>query len=213
MTGSFPPIILASSSPRRAALLRAAGIPFELQTSSVNEDSIRAASHREFVMKAALAKALDVASKAERGAIVIGADTIVCLDDERLGKPTNREEARSMLRRLQAREHRVLTGLAVCRAGGESLVDCVATAVWLGAFPDEDLEACLNSSEPYDKAGAYAIQGWAGRYLQRIEGDWHNVVGLPVKRLIEMLSEFTDVSQAIVPDGREAMGGSPRTGR
>jgi len=131
--------------------------------------------------------------------VVIGADTIVCLGSRRLGKPADAAEARAMLRALEGREHRVLTGLAVCQAAGRSLVDCVETRVWFGVIPEADLSACLATAEPYDKAGAYAIQGWAGRYIERIEGDWHNVVGLPVRRLLELLSDFLDISARKAP--------------
>ena len=207
-------LILASASPRRVELLRAAGIEFEQRPSAILEGEIQTPSHRAFAMKAALSKALDVAMAAERDTIVIGADTIVCVDDQRLGKPSGPDDARRMLRLLEGRRHDVITGLAVCRAGGESLVDCVATGVWFGRIPDDDLEACLRSPEPYDKAGAYAIQGWAGRYVERIDGDWHNVVGLPVCRLLEMLGEFIDVGRAAVPDlpegARRLMGTSGR---
>ena len=85
-------------------------------------------------------------------------------------------------------------------AQGETLVDCVATGVWFDRIPDDDLETCLRTPEPYDKAGAYAIQGWAGCYVERIDGDWHNVVGLPVRRLLEMLGELMDVGRTAVPD-------------
>jgi septum formation protein len=192
-------LILASASPRRAQLLRAAGLNFQTCPSRVDEGAIQASTHRDYAIKAALSKAQDVLEDAEEGSIVIGADTIVCLDEKRLGKPADRAEAREMLQALESRRHVVMTGLAVCRRGRPSLQDCVETAVWFGPIPPEDLEACLDTPEPYDKAGAYAIQGWAANYVERIEGDWHNVVGLPVARLLEMLGEFIDVSGAYAP--------------
>ena len=121
---------------------------------------------------------------------MLGADTIVCLDAVRLGKPANEAEARHMLEALQNRLHEVLTGVAICVAGDSTCVsDFVRTQVWFGAIPEDDLVACLKTPEPYDKAGAYGIQGWAGQYITRIEGDYNNVVGLPVARVLEMLGE------------------------
>lgn len=201
-TSPQPTIILASASPRRSALLRAAGIAFEIHPSSVDESRIAAPTHREFATRAAMAKALDVARDADPGTIVIGADTIVCLDEKRLGKPADRAEARAMLEALESRQHTVMTGLAVCCCSGSSLSDCVETSVWFGPIPPSELEECLDTPEPYDKAGAYAIQGWAGGYIERIDGDWHNVVGLPLERLLTMLGEFIDVDGATVPPAR-----------
>ncbi len=185
------PLILASASPRRAELLRAAGVPFIQATSQVNEEEIEAESNERFVVLAAEAKALDVASRADSQSIVIGADTIVCLDHKRLGKPRDMTEARQMIRSLQSRRHEVLTGVAICIREEAILVsDLIQTSVWFGHIPDDDLETYLRTDEPYDKAGAYGIQGWAGTYIARIEGDYTNVVGLPVNRVLEWLAPY-----------------------
>jgi septum formation protein len=199
MSLAIPAVILASASPRRARLMREAGIAFEQQPSAIDESAIVAEGHVEFAVKAALGKARAVAKAVQPGRIVVGCDTIVCFDEERMGKPVDREDARSMLSRLQRRAHQVMSGLAVICAGDREIADCVSTDVWFGAIPDDDLKDYLATPEPYDKAGAYAIQGWAGQYIERIDGDYFNVVGLPMKRLVEMLGEFMDVGGVVLP--------------
>lgn len=188
-----PRLILASASPRRAALLRQAGIEFLQYPSRVDESRIAVADHREFAMRAAILKARDVASRPDipKDALVLGADTIVCLDERRLGKPRGIEEARVMLHALAQRRHEVITGVALCRPGDPEpcASDCATTSVWFGAIPEADLEDYLATEDPYDKAGAYGIQGWAGRHIARIEGGYDNVVGLPVARVAAMISE------------------------
>lgn len=121
---------------------------------------------------------------------VLGADTIVVVDGDILGKPSGPGEARRMLRLLEARDHEVITGICLFhRASGVLAAEAVRTRVWMRRIEEEELEAYLRTDEPYDKAGAYAIQGRAGRFVERTEGSYSNVVGLPVERVRELLDE------------------------
>ncbi len=184
-------IILASSSPRRVELLAKAGLSFIQDPSDIDEKAIAIADHEAFVREAALLKARDVAARHPADCIVLGADTIVCVDDLRLGKPADRAEARSMLLLLQNRAHQVMTGVALMdRSRKIERVECAITTVWFDSIPNESLESYLNTGEPYDKAGAYAIQGWAARFISRIEGDYDNVVGLPIRLVRKMLEDM-----------------------
>lgn len=188
-----PRIILASASPRRRDLLRRIGFSFTVEPSGVDESTISHGSHREFAMKAALAKALDV-SGSHTEALVIGADTIVCIEDRILGKPSDRVEAEQMLMDLRGRDHEVITGVAVVRAGSlQCMVDAETTTVFFKNFRKETLERYLESGESLDKAGAYGIQGRGKILVRRIEGDYFNVVGLPLDCLLRALSTFLDI--------------------
>jgi septum formation protein len=199
-------IILASASPRRKYLLEQLGLDFAIDPSSVDESVIPYTTHREFALKAALAKAKDVASR-HKNALVIGADTIVCLDDEILGKPQDIEDARRMLLLLRGRAHIVITGVAVALAparrtsslAGEGtenvLMDSVSTRVFFKRFTQRTLERYLKSGDSLDKAGAYGIQGIGKRLIHHVEGDYFNVMGLPLQCLLRLLSNFMDVQE------------------
>jgi septum formation protein len=199
-------IILASASPRRKYLLEQLGLDFAIDPSSVDESVIPYTTHREFALKAALAKAKDVASR-HKNALVIGADTIVCLDDEILGKPQDIEDARRMLLLLRGRAHIVITGVAVALAparrtsslAGEGtenvLMDSVSTRVFFKRFTQRTLERYLKSGDSLDKAGAYGIQGIGERLIHHVEGDYFNVMGLPLECLLSLLSNFMDVNK------------------
>jgi len=159
----------------------------------VDESAIPWTTHREFALKAALAKAKDVASR-HKNAIVIGADTIVCLDDEILGKPKDIEDARRMLLMLRGRAHIVITGVAVALAGTENvLMDSVSTRVFFKRFTQGTLERYLKSGDSLDKAGAYGIQGIGERLIHHIEGDYFNVMGLPLECLLNLLGNFKEI--------------------
>jgi len=209
----MPRLILASSSPRRRQLLSDLGLPFEVRESNVAEDE-------EASGATGLAQAVEVARrlaqcKAEAvarslgpeaagaiegvgvdgavavGPLVIGADTVVVLDGHILGKPRDAAEARGMLRELAGRRHTVVTGVAVCDvASGRSLVAHEETRVFMRGLAADEIAAYVATGEPLDKAGAYAVQGLGALLVERIEGCYFNVVGLPLARLGSMLESF-----------------------
>jgi septum formation protein len=181
-------LILASSSPRRAEILANAGLPFSVLSSAVDESSHPGETPAALVQRLANAKADLVTARAVGPAIVLAADTVVVLDDKILGKPNSLEDARHMLRQLSGRTHSVLTGVALVRLpDGERRQFIESTLVHIRPITDEELSSYLATEEPYDKAGAYAIQGQAGRYIPRIEGCYFNVVGLPLSRVLTEL--------------------------
>jgi septum formation protein len=189
-----PEIILASASPRRAALLRQIGLAFRIQPSRLHEEGGRAEKGHEaleaIACRLAWAKAEDVAAQLERG-LVIGADTIVICEGTILGKPRDRDEARDMLLRLGGRTHQVITGVAVVEAEtGRAEVEAAVTAVAMRPIAALEAAAYAATGEPLDKAGAYAIQGRGALLVERIEGDYSNVVGLPLPTLARLLRRF-----------------------
>lgn len=186
-TGSAP-LVLASASPRRVALLRQAGATFTVVDPGPDRAWPGSAEARHGVRALALDKARRVAAR-RPDAVVIGADTVVVLRGERLGKPADRAEAAAMLGRLHGRKHEVWTGLAVV-ARGEQRTAAECTTVRFARLSAEEIEAYVASGEPLDKAGAYGIQGLAGQFVKGIEGDYTNVVGLPLARLRAVLAEF-----------------------
>jgi septum formation protein len=181
-------LILASSSPRRAEILANAGMPFNVLSSAVDESPYPGELPVALVQRLANAKADLVTARAIGPAIILAADTVVVLDDKILGKPNSLEEARHMLQQLSGRTHSVLTGVALVRLpDGERRQFTESTLVHFRPITDEELSSYLATEEPYDKAGAYAIQGRAGRYIPRIEGCYFNVVGLPLSRVLTEL--------------------------
>jgi septum formation protein len=195
-------LILASSSPRRAEILRNAGITYEVFPANVDESHLPRESAPHYVRRLALAKARSAAEHAahkDRQAIIIGADTVVVAKGKILGKPRDFTSARRMLRLLSGRTHSVLTGLAVLRIpDGEEKIAVEKTRVRFTKLSEKEIDRYLMTGEPYHKAGAYAIQGIAGRYVTRIEGCYFNVVGLPLGRLWSLLRElgWNDTSRA-----------------
>ena len=186
-------LVLASSSPRRAEVLRDAGIAFEVCAPHVDEARHSNETVEKMVARLAEAKARAAAQSAgERNrAIIIGADTAVELDGEVFGKPRDAAHAREMLAALNGRTHYVLTGVCVLRLpDGATRFAVEKTAVTFTALDQREIEDYVSSGEPFDKAGAYAIQGRAGRFIPRIEGCYFNVVGLPLARLHALLSEL-----------------------
>ena len=187
-------IILASSSPRRAEILREAGIPFEIRATHVDETPLPGEAARGMVARLAEAKAR--ASAAEIGAvlrdcIIVGADTAVELGGEILGKPRDSAHAREMLARLSASTHHVHTGIFLLRLPGNATRAAVEnSAVTFAPLSEKEIDTYVASGEPMGKAGAYAIQGIAGRYIPRIEGCYFNVVGLPLARVYALLREL-----------------------
>jgi len=181
-------LILASSSPRRAEILANAGMPFSVLSSAVDESPYPSEAPAALVQRLANAKADLVTARAVGPAIILAADTVVVLDDKILGKPSSIEDARHMLQQLSGRTHSVLTGVALIRLpDGERRQFIESTLVHFRPITDEELSSYLATEEPYDKAGAYAIQGRAGRYIPRIDGCYFNVVGLPLSRVLTEL--------------------------
>ncbi len=183
-------LILASESPRRYELLKQVGLDLEVIPSRVAEDSLGAELPREHVLRLAEAKAAEVAAQyADRW--VIAADTIVCINGSILGKPKDREEAAEMLRRLSGREHRVWTGFSVCHAvKGKSDREVAQTAVRIKPLSPAEIIWYVQTGEPFDKAGGYAIQGIGSFMIESIQGSYTNVIGLPLCELIRMLTRL-----------------------
>lgn len=184
------PIILASASPRRQELLANLGLEFEVKVSEVDETLDENMPAAQQVEKLAERKASVVAAQSTIG-LVIGADTLVVLGGKPLGKPADREEAVQMLKSLQGRSHEVFTGLAVIDAAtGQSVVTHQATAVRFKPLSSEQIQRYVDTDEPMDKAGAYAVQGKASIFIDSIRGCYFNVVGLPVAKLADALRMF-----------------------
>ena len=178
-------MILASRSPRRAELLAAAGIAFEVLAADIDETPLPNEAPDAYVERLAIAKAQAVLAL-RPGGRVLGADTTVTIDNEILGKPVDGADAVRMLRLLSGRPHHVHTGVALVTARGiQSAVD--TTRVWFDPMTDEDISWYVATGEPVDRAGAYAIQGLASRFIPRIEGSYSNVVGLPVAMVSSIL--------------------------
>ena len=187
-------LILASASPRRAEILRNAGIQFEIRKTDVDESRIVGELPGDYVRRLALAKALSAATEYRDPldeTLILGADTVVVVDADILGKPASQDDARSMLRRLSGRIHEVHTGLALLRKPGtmQRVVEEI-TRVHFASLTEREIEDYIATGEPFDKAGAYGIQGIGGRYVTRIEGCYFNVMGLPLARLWSLLREL-----------------------
>lgn len=183
-------IILASQSPRRQELLAILGLPFEVMSSDVDE-TITFTDPAKVVEELSVRKAEAVASQVS-DAIIIGADTVVSVDERILGKPKDKEEAREMITLLQGRSHMVYTGVTIQEAkkGGPICTFSEGTQVNVAPMNEEEVDAYIASEEPYDKAGAYGIQGLFSKFIEGIEGDYYNVVGLPVHRLYVEMKKF-----------------------
>ena len=185
-------IILASASPRRAELLRQIGIDFEVQISGVSEEKIAGKDPAKLVEQLARAKALAVAkNRPQEQAVVIAADTVVCVDGMLLGKPKDAQDAKRMLRLLSGRSHQVLTGIAVVALPlGEVLSHVEVTEVFMRPLSAAEINWYIASGEPFDKAGGYGIQGKAAVFVEKIAGCYFNVVGLPLAALWQLLKEL-----------------------
>ncbi len=170
-------LVLASQSPRRAEILRNAGIPFTVRVAEVDETPLEAERPGPYVRRLAEAKARAIDAAPDE--IVLAADTTVVAAGEILAKPADAADARRMLRLLSGRRHEVLTGICL-RRGADAIRDHASTAVWFAPLADSEIEEYAASGEPMDKAGAYAIQGLASKFVERIEGCYFNVMGLPV---------------------------------
>jgi len=201
-------LVLASASPRRQQLLRNAGIFFEVQPAEVDETPIGGESPRACAERLAREKALAVWRERPQD-VVLGADTVVAVDEMILGKPVDADDAARMLRMLSGRQHQVITGVAVASSqypvpsdtqttgerawptgNCELKIASETTVVRMSVLSDEEIREYVATGEPMDKAGAYAIQGRASRWIPRIDGDYSNVVGLPVALVWRMLRDF-----------------------
>lgn len=180
-------LILASASPRRAELLRSAGFEFEILAADVDETPDAGESAAEYTLRVARDKARAVARRfSGNEAIVLAADTEVAMDCRIFGKPSDAAHAAQMLRTLSGAVHDVLTAVVI-RASGEELSEVVDTRVHVARLSEEDIAWYVRSGEPMGKAGAYGIQGRGARFIERIEGSWSNVVGLPVHTVHRLL--------------------------
>ena len=187
--GSEFKIVLASTSPRRISLLRQTAMRFTVVTPVEDEASAKP-DPKERVMDNALAKARSVLGNVEEG-LIVGADTVVYIDEKILGKPSSEDEARRMMETLSGRVHRVFTGLAVIDAeSGREDVSCEETQVHLMKLSAEEISRYIESGEPMGKAGAYAIQGLGAVFVDRVVGCFHNVVGLPLSLLWKMIRDM-----------------------
>jgi septum formation protein len=184
------PIILASNSPRRKELLRQIGLDFRIDPADVDESVLPGESPEGYAVRVALDKARVAAARAGTG-IVIAADTIVVLDDEILGKPADAGDAERMLMKLSGKVHRVITGVAVMDAAtGKALARSSTTRVWFRGLAPREIISYVATGEPLDKAGAYGIQERGALLVEKIDGCYFNVVGLPLSLLGELLGNF-----------------------
>ncbi len=183
-------LILASASPRREELLFLAGIPFQVIPGEVDEGMVGDESPEEHVLRLSEEKAASVAGLYP-DAWVLGADTVVIIDGEVLGKPARREEARVMMHKLSGRTHRVITGFTLLKATAKTRVrKAVTSTVTFREMTAEEMEWYIKTEEPYDKAGGYAVQGRAALFIRKISGSHTNVIGLPICEVVEALLEL-----------------------
>ncbi len=183
-------IVLASASPRRRELLKMIGIEeFSVMPASSEADYPASMPPDEAVKYISMRKAESVAPSVGGDCLVIAADTVVCLDGRILEKPSGPEDAKRMLGELSGRRHTVYTGVALIR-GGERVSDCAATDVWFRELSPREIDAYVASGQPLDKAGAYGAQDMAALFVERVDGEFWNVVGLPVCRLGRLLAEL-----------------------
>jgi septum formation protein len=185
---SLPPLVLASASPRRAELLRAAGIEFDVMPANADETVHVGETPEAYARRVAEAKARAIVTRAN-GRPILAADTVVVVDEAILTKPVDDNDARRMLRLLSGRTHEVVTAVTLL-VGGRMITEVASTTVEFVTLTDDEIEWYLASGEPRDKAGAYAIQGYASRFVTRVNGSYSNVVGLPVALVYEMVKSL-----------------------
>ena len=183
-------IILASSSPRRKALLENIGLEFKVDTSNTPEHLHKDLEPHHLARLLSLEKAQAVAER-HGDAIVIAADTLGVLEGQVIGKPTSDDEACRILKRMSGKDHLVITGFTIIDTRNKKTITrSIETKVWFRRLSDEEIRAYVTSGEPMDKAGAYAIQGLGSLFVDKIEGDYYNVIGLPLSALAESLKDF-----------------------
>jgi septum formation protein len=182
-------LVLASQSPRRSEILRRAGISFTVRAVPVDETPNPGERPEDYVQRLAETKVRAVESAPDE--VVLGADTTVVIDGEMFGKPADEADARRMLARLEGRRHLVMTGICLKR-GDEAVRDWAETKVWFASMSAAEIEEYVASGEPMDKAGAYAIQGLASKFVEKIEGCYTNVMGLPIALVYLRFKYFTN---------------------
>lgn len=183
-------IVLASSSPRRKELLEKTGLKFKIIPSSLNEKIEQNLTPAKLVKSLSLQKAKDVAKK-EKNAIIIAADTMVFLGDEIIGKPKDKTHAKQILKRLSGKSHFIITGFTIINSlDNMTIIKSVKTTVYMKKMTDKEIDDYIKTEEPLDKAGAYGIQGLGGKFIEKIKGDYFNVVGLPLPALLKSLKKF-----------------------
>ena len=178
-------LILASSSPRRTEILERAGWPHEIMIAGIDETVLPDENPAAYVQRLARSKAEAVASQLREG-LVLGADTTVDVNNQILGQPRDEADARRMLDLLNAKWHEVLTGVALVRVGGETRVACETTRVRFAEMSGAEIDWYISTREPFGKAGAYGIQGKAALFIEEIEGDYFNIMGLPIRLVYEL---------------------------
>jgi nucleoside triphosphate pyrophosphatase len=186
-------LVLASASPRRAELLTASGFVFDTRPADLDERVLAGESPTAHVLRLASAKSASAHDPAIPDQMTLGADTVVVVDDSILGKPVERADAAAMLKRLSGREHEVLTGVSL-RLGTTELSEVTRTEVEFAHLSDQDIAWYVESGEGLDKAGAYAIQGRAARFIPRIRGSYSNVVGLPVSVVTKLVEQIAGLA-------------------
>lgn len=183
-------IILASTSPRRKEILEMTGLSFITEASSYEEDMTLSLNNEELAKTLSLGKAEAVA-KNHTNTIVIGSDTFVTFEGKRLGKPHTPEKAKEMLQMLSSKKHTVFTGLAIIDTDTKKTIsEAILAAVFFREMSEAEIDGYIRTGEPLDKAGAYAVQGKGAMFIEKIDGDFFSIMGLPLSRLVERLEEF-----------------------
>ena len=187
-------VILASASPRRKEILQNTKLNFDIQKSDIEEVILENESPEDMVVRLAYEKAYDVAQK-NKDKLVIGADTIVALDNEVLGKPKDKEEAYQMIKKLSNKTHKVITGISLINISHGMVVnDYVVSLVTFKDLSEDSIKDYINTNESLDKAGAYGIQGYGALLVKNIQGDYFNIVGLPISKLSDLLKDHFDIN-------------------
>lgn len=189
MAGVAPRLVLASASPRRVDLLAQVGVECETAPADIDETPVQGESAAAMVERLAVGKAAHIASGRSDGVFVVGGDTTVLVDGMILGKPENDQDARSMLQRLSGRRHQVISGVAVIDPDQRVFSDVDISSVWMSSLSPGDIDWYLDTGEHRGKAGAYAIQGTASVFVERIEGDYNSIVGLPLATLDRLMGQ------------------------
>lgn len=187
-------IILASASPRRKEILENASVKFKVMISSIEELTLDGESPCQMVMRLAFEKGMDIAS-IQKSDLIISADTIVVIDNTVLGKPENEIEARKMITSLSGRTHQVITGISLINLdNNKKIIDYVISNVKFKNLSEEDINDYIRTKESLDKAGAYGIQGYGALLVDEIQGDYFNIVGLPISRLSDLLKKHFNIN-------------------
>ena len=187
-------IILASSSPRRKEILQNANIKFEVKTSDIDETVLDGEMAISLVLRLALEKGMEI-SKKHPQELIISADTIVVCDNQILGKPSDENDAIKMLTKLSARTHQVITGISLIHLEtNKKIIDYVVSDVKFKQLSQQDIIDYVNTKESLDKAGAYGIQGYGAMLVEKIDGDYFNIVGLPISKLSDLLKKYFNIN-------------------